>query len=47
MGDLSTHVVFFNGYWYLVFEENGYWINIGEREVSIKVGDENKILELP
>ncbi len=43
MGDRSTHLIFFSGYWYLVFQKDDKWVQsddgiyvcaIGKEEVS-------------
>ena len=46
MGDISTHVIFRSGYWYLVYEDNGAWISSSDDTYLCQVGTEEKKFEL-
>lgn len=46
IGDPSTHIIFYSAYWYLVFEEDGKWVNTDTYDPVCPVGAEQKLLEL-
>lgn len=46
MGDPSTHVVLYNAYWHLVFEEDGEWVDTKEFSWLCKIGEEDAKIEL-
>lgn len=46
MGDASTHVIFYQAYWHLVFEEDGDWVGTQDFSVICKMGAEEKIIKL-
>ena len=43
MGDISTHVIFHDAYWHLVFNDNGVWRDTGSFFDVCEVGKEEKI----
>lgn len=45
MGDKSTHVIFYQGYWHLVHDDDGEWFGLNF-VVICKVGGEEKIIAL-
>lgn len=46
MGDLSTHVIFWSGYWYLVYKEDKYWISSQDQVPVCPVGREDRLISL-
>jgi hypothetical protein len=46
MGDPPTHIIFYSAYWYLVFEEDGKWVNTDTYDPVCPVGAEQELLEL-
>lgn len=46
MGDPSTHLIFYNAYWRLVYEEDKYWVDTETGNNICLVGKEKKLLDL-
>lgn len=47
MGDRSTHIIFYQGYWALVWEDDEKnWIETNQHDVICRVGEEEKIMQL-
>ena len=46
MGDPSTHVILYSEYWWLVYEDNGAWINSSGNAYLCQIGAEEKKLKL-
>lgn len=49
MGDPSTHVIFYQGYWYLVYQDDDVpteWRTTSDFDIVCNVGEEEKKIEL-
>ena len=46
MGEIATHVIFYQSYWHLVFEEDGQWGGARGDGVICNVGQEEKWIVL-
>jgi hypothetical protein len=46
MGDSTTNVIYFQNYWYLVFQDKAIWVSTTDDEYVCDVGDEDKNLQL-
>lgn len=49
MGDRSTHVIFYSGYWYLVCRDHygfGIWVDGHNDTIVCKQGEEERIQKL-
>ena len=46
MGDCSTHLIFYQAYWYLVYSNNEVVIDSRNQETVCHIGHEEKKLEL-
>ena len=48
MGDCSTHVIFYQAYWYLVYQDDDEpeWRSTADFNVICKVGEEEKSYKL-
>lgn len=48
MGDISTHVIFYQAYWHLVYQDDDEpeWRSTADFNIVCKVGEEEKLLQL-
>ncbi len=46
MGDRSTHVIQWAGYWYLVYSNDEVWIDSKTQETICHVGREERLISL-
>jgi hypothetical protein len=46
MGDSATHLIYFDFYWYLVYQDKAQWTSNRNEEFVCFVGEEDKNLQL-
>lgn len=46
MGDISTHVIFYQAYWYLVYPNDEVWIDSKTQETVCHIGAEERVISL-
>ena len=46
MGDISTHVVFYQAYWYLVYQSHDVWVDSRTQETVCHLDAAEKLIQL-
>jgi len=46
MGDPSTHVIFYQGYWHLAILEHGHWVDTKDFSIICVETDSERVVTL-